>query len=145
MENNNAIAESNEEALRTTAENADGNLSAQESMNEKPKENEKDIKAEAAQNDEQNRQAEELSVRLFDAEVRLALLMAGIAKEKLEESAAIAAGICKSGKSPEEAAKEIVNAYPHLKAVRRDMPCFSASGVSENDGFSVIRGIFAKR
>lgn len=143
MENNNTLVESNEEALGTTAENAGENLSAQESMNDKPKE--KGAKAETAQNDEQNRQAEELSVRLFDAEVRLALLMAGIAKERLEESAAIAAGLCKSGKTPEEAAEEIVNAYPHLRAVRRDMPCFSASGVSENDGFSVIRGIFAKR
>ena len=90
-------------------------------------------------------QIEELNVKLFDAKTRLALLLSGIAKEKLDEGAALAAGICKTGKSPEEAAAEIAGAYPHLKAVQRDIPQFAASGVCSNDGFSAIRGIFSKR
>lgn len=90
-------------------------------------------------------QIEELNVKLFDAKTRLALLLSGIAKEKLEESAALAAMICKSGKTPEEAAEEIVGAYPHLKAVQREIPQFAATGMGSNDGFSAIRGIFSKR
>lgn len=90
-------------------------------------------------------QIEDLNVRLFDAKTRLALLLSGIAKEKLDESAALAAGICKSGKTPEEAAAEIAGAYPHLRAVQREIPQFAASGAGANDGFSAIRSIFAKR
>lgn len=95
--------------------------------------------------EEQSGQIEELNLKLFDAKTRLALLISGIAKEKLDESAALAAGICKTGKTPEEAAEEIVCNYPHLKAVQREMPKFAASGTGESDGFSAIRSIFAKR
>lgn len=95
--------------------------------------------------DEQCAQIEELSLKLFEAKTRLALLLSGIAKEKLDESAALAAVLCKSGKTPEEAAVEIVGAYPHLKAVQREIPQFAASVAGADDGFSAIRGIFAKR
>ncbi|MCH5203966.1 MAG: hypothetical protein J1F03_04405 [Oscillospiraceae bacterium] len=95
--------------------------------------------------DEQRSQIESLRLKLFEAKTRLALMFSGIAKEKLDESAALAAGICKSGKTPEEAAREIADAYPHLKAVQRDIPQFAASGTGADDGFAAIRGIFAKR
>lgn len=90
-------------------------------------------------------QIEDLNIRLFDAKTRLALLLSGIAKEKLDESAALVAGICKSGKTPEEAAAEIAGAYPHLRAIQREIPQFAASASGANDGFTAIRNIFAKR
>lgn len=88
---------------------------------------------------------EELSEKLSDTETRLQLLLAGIAKEKLSEGAELARGICKAGKTPEEAAREIAEAYPHLRSVRREVPKFSASGSGDGDGFAAIRNIFAKR
>ena len=88
---------------------------------------------------------EELSEKLSDTEIRLQLLLAGIAKEKLSEGAELARGICKAGKTPEEAAREIAEAYPHLRSVRREVPKFSTSGSGEGDGFAAIRSIFAKR
>lgn len=88
---------------------------------------------------------EELSEKLSDTETRLHLLLAGIAKEKLSEGAELARGICKAGKTPEEAAREIAEAYPHLRSVRREVPKFSASGSGDGDGFAAIRNIFAKR
>lgn len=94
---------------------------------------------------EQCGQIEELNVKLFDMKTRLSLLMAGIAKEKLDESAKLAAAICKSGKTADEAAAEIASAYPHLRAVKRDIPQFSVSALGEDDGFSAVRGIFSKR
>ena len=90
-------------------------------------------------------QIEDLNIRLFDAKTRLALLLSGIAKEKLDESAALAAGICKSGKTPEEAAAEIAGAYPHLRAIQREIPQLASSALGANDGFTAIRNIFAKR
>lgn len=104
-----------------------------------------EIKALAARVEEQCGQIEELNIKLFDAKTRLALLLAGIAKEKLDESAALAAAICKSGKTSDEAAAEIASAYPHLRAVKRDIPQFSVSALGEDDGFSAVRGIFSKR
>lgn len=88
---------------------------------------------------------EELSEKLSDTEIRLHLLLAGVAKEKLSEGAELARGICKAGKTPEEAAREIAEAYPHLRSVRREVPKFSASGSGDGDGFAAIRSIFAKR
>ena len=104
-----------------------------------------EIKLLAAQVNEQSARIEELNQQLFDAKTRLALLLSGIAQEKLDESAALAAGICKAGKTPEAAAKEIADAYPHLKAVKNEMPKFAASGSGADDGFSAVRRIFAKR
>ncbi|MCH5195776.1 MAG: hypothetical protein J1F28_03625 [Oscillospiraceae bacterium] len=104
-----------------------------------------EIKSLAAKVNEQSAQIEELNQQLSDAKTRLALLLAGIAQEKLDESAALAAGICRAGKSPEEAAREIADAYPHLKAVKNEMPKFAASGSGADDGFSAVRRIFAKR
>lgn len=88
---------------------------------------------------------EELCEKLFDTETRLYLLLAGVAKEKLSEGAELARGICKAGKTPEESAREIAEAYPHLRSVRREVPKFSASGSGDGDGFAAIRSIFAKR
>lgn len=86
-----------------------------------------------------------LNLTLSEAETKLALLMSGAAKEKLPEALVLASVLCKSGKSPEEAAMEIIAAYPHLKAVQRDIPRFSAGGLGENDGFSAVRRIFSAR
>lgn len=86
-----------------------------------------------------------LNLTLSEAETKLALLMSGAAKEKLPEALVLASVLCKSGKSPEEAAVEIISAYPHLKAVQHDIPRFSAGGLGENDGFSAVRRIFSAR
>lgn len=86
-----------------------------------------------------------LNLTLSEAETKLALLMSGTAKEKLSEALVLTSILCKSGKTPEEAAAEIIAAYPHLKAVQRDIPHFSAGGSGESDGFSAVRRIFSAR
>lgn len=86
-----------------------------------------------------------LSLTLSEAQTKLALLMKGAAKEKLPEALVLTSVLCKSGKSPEEAAEEIIAAYPHLRAVQHDIPRFSAGGSGENDGFSAVRRIFSAR
>ncbi len=90
-------------------------------------------------------ETEKMQERLLDAESRLALLLAGIAKENLEEAAAMAAGLCSAGKSVEEAAKEIAEGYPHLKALSRSIPRFAAASSGSADGFAAIRKIFSGR
>ncbi len=90
-------------------------------------------------------QVEMLKSELVTSKVQTALLLLGIAKEKLEDGTSLAVGICSTGKEPEEAAAEIISSYPHLKAVQRKIPQFSASGSGNDDGFSAIRKIFSGR
>ncbi len=87
---------------------------------------------------------EELKLALSEARLKLALLMCGTAKERLEEGAKLAEGLCAAGLQPEEAAEQIVKAYPHLKLVSREVPRFAAQTAGSGDGFSAIRSIFAK-
>ncbi len=87
----------------------------------------------------------ELTKQLENVTVRLELLLAGADKERLEEGARLAEGLCKAGKTPAEAAAEVVAEYPHLKAVRRELPQFSAQSGGSDDGFAAIRSIFAKK
>ncbi len=84
-----------------------------------------------------------LSEKLSETEIKLALLMSGVSKERLSEALPLAAGLCRAGKTPEEAANEIISAYPHLKAVQREIPQFSAGSSGADDGFSAIRKIFS--
>ena len=90
-------------------------------------------------------QLEMLKSELTTAKVQTALLLLGITKEKLEDGTSLAVGLCSTGKTPEEAAAEIVSAYPHLKAVQRKIPQFSAESSGSDDGFSAIRKIFSGR
>ncbi len=90
-------------------------------------------------------QLEMMKSELTTAKVRTALLLLGVAKEKLEDGTSLAVGLCSTGKTPEEAAAEIVSAYPHLKAVQRKIPQFSAASSGSDDGFSAIRKIFSGR
>lgn len=87
----------------------------------------------------------ELRAALLEANIRLALLLAGAAKEKLSEAAKLAEGLCAAGAAPEAAAEEIIGGYPHLRAVQREIPQFAAQGGGTDDGFALIRSIFAKR
>ncbi len=95
--------------------------------------------------DESAKRLLNISVTLSEAETKLALLMAGTAKEKLAEAVSLAAVLCKSGKTPDEAAAEIIAAYPHLKAVQREIPQFSAGSSGTSDGFSAVRRIFSAK
>lgn len=87
----------------------------------------------------------ELTARLTEVTIRLELLLAGADKERLEEGARLAAGLCGAGKTPAEAAAETVAEYPHLRAVQREIPQFSAQGGGRDDGFAAIRSIFARK
>ncbi|MDE7194654.1 MAG: hypothetical protein K2O14_11890 [Oscillospiraceae bacterium] len=87
----------------------------------------------------------ELTAQLAEVTIRLELLMAGADKERLEEGSRLAAGLCGAGKAPADAAAEIVAEYPHLRAVRREIPQLSAQGGGRDDGFAAIRSIFAKK
>ena len=93
--------------------------------------------------DESSQRLLGISVALNETQTKLALLLAGVAKEKLSEAVSLTSVLCKSGKSPAEAASEIVAAYPHLKAVQREIPQFSAGSSGANDGFSAVRRIFS--
>ncbi len=93
--------------------------------------------------DESSQRLLGMSVALNEAETKLALLLAGVAKEKLSEAVSLTSVLCKSGRSPAEAASDIVAAYPHLKAVQREIPQFSAGSSGTNDGFSAVRKIFS--
>ena len=108
-------------------------------------EKETEIDALKKELDESAQRLLSLSVTLSEAETKLALLMAGAAKEKLAEAVSLTSMLCKSGKTPEEAAAEIIAAYPHLKAVQREIPQFSAGSSGTNDGFSAVRRIFSAK
>lgn len=86
-----------------------------------------------------------ISLTLSETQTKLALLMEGAAKEKLAEAVSLTSMLCKSGKTPEEAASEIIAAYPHLKAVQREIPQFSAGSSGTSDGFSAVRRIFSAK
>lgn len=87
----------------------------------------------------------ELEAALLKEQIKVKLLILGIIPEKLEDGAAMAYGLCLAGKTPDEAADEIITAYPHLKAVRREIPQFSTESAGSGDGFSMIRKIFSTR
>ena len=89
--------------------------------------------------------AEDLRAALLEASVKLALLLCGAARERLDEAAKLAYGLCAAGKTPDEAAEEIMAGYPHLRAVQRDIPQLAAQSGGRNDGFSAIRSIFARK
>ena len=95
--------------------------------------------------DESAKRLLDIGVTLSETETKLALLLAGVAKEKLAEAVSLTSMLCKSGKTPEEAAAEIIAAYPHLKAVQREIPQFSAGSSGTNDGFSAVRRIFSAK
>lgn len=88
---------------------------------------------------------EGLEAELLKEQIKVKLLILGILPEKLEDGAAMAYGLCLAGKTSDAAASEIIEAYPHLKAVRRDIPQFSSESAGSGDGFSAIRKIFSAR
>lgn len=108
-------------------------------------EKETEIDALKKELDESSKRLLSISLTLSEAETKLALLLAGTAKEKLAEAVSLTSMLCKSGKTPEEAAAEIIAAYPHLKAVQREIPQFSAGSSGTNDGFSAVRRIFSAK
>lgn len=107
--------------------------------------------AEQPENDNDNEKQElldkidDLEAELLKEQVKVRLLILGILPEKLEDGAAMAYGLCLAGKDIDTAANEIMEAYPHLKAVRRDLPQFSSESAGSGDGFSAIRKIFSAR
>ena len=108
-------------------------------------EKETEIDALKKELDESAKRLLNISITLSEAETKLALLMAGAAKEKLTEAVSLTSMLCKSGKTPDEAAAEIIAAYPHLKAVQREIPQFSAGSSGTSDGFSAVRRIFSAK
>lgn len=87
----------------------------------------------------------DLEAELLKEQIKVKLLILGILPEKLEDGAAMAYGLCLAGKTPDNAANEIINAYPHFKAVRQELPQFSAESAGSGNGFSAIRKIFSSR
>ena len=100
---------------------------------------------EEACNEAERDEAQELRAALLEANIRVALLIEGAAREHLSEAARLAEGLCAAGAAPEQAAHEVLESYPHLKAVRRELPQFSAQSGGSADGFSMIRSIFARK
>lgn len=88
---------------------------------------------------------DELREALLEANIRAGLLMEGAAKEKLSEAERLVRGLCAAGADIESAIKEIMDNYPHLKSIEREIPRISAQQSGSADGFALIRNIFAKR
>lgn len=99
----------------------------------------------AAKQDELLEEIGALKSELMLSKIKIALLLSGTLREKLDEGTSLAAGLCAAGKTPEEAAAEIALAYPHLRAIRREIPQFAAGGSGSSDGFSAIRKIFSAK
>ena len=87
----------------------------------------------------------ELIAALIEARVKLALLLGGTAKDKLDDAAKIALGLVGAGMEPEEAAAKAIEEYPHFKLATREVPVFAAQTKGSNDGYAAIKSIFAKR
>lgn len=100
---------------------------------------------EEARDEAERNEAQELKAALLEANIRVALLIEGAAREQLSEAARLAEGLCAAGAAPEQAAHEVLEGYPHLKAVKRELPQFSAQSGGSSDGFSMIRSIFARK
>lgn len=100
---------------------------------------------EEARDEAERNEAQELKAALLEANIRVALLVEGAAREQLSEAARLAEGLCAAGAAPEQAAHEVLEGYPHLKAVKRELPQFSAQSGGSADGFSMIRSIFARK
>lgn len=95
---------------------------------------------------EQNEEINALRCELMELKLRLALLTAGAAPERLDEGMKLAAGLMVSDEiSPESAAEEVIREYPHIKLAKRAIPQLSAESRGCGDGFAAIRSIFAKR
>lgn len=90
-------------------------------------------------------ETQELRHALLEANIRVALLVEGAAKDRLSEAARLAEGLCAAGAEPAQAAHEVMECYPHLRTVKREMPQFSAQSGGSTDGFSMIRSIFARK
>ena len=122
----------------------EGNAPAEVNPAELP-ENEPDPAENEGEKQELLDKIDELEAELLKEQVKVRLLILGILPEKLEDGSAMAYGLCLAGKDIDTAAAEIMEAYPHLKAVRRDLPQFSAESAGSGDGFSAIRKIFSAR
>lgn len=104
---------------------------------------ENDSSAELKQLQELKDKLSVMETELVREQIKVKLLLLGILPEKLEDGAAMAFGLCVAGKSPDAAAEEIMSAYPHFKAERREVPQFSAESAGSTDGFNAIRKIFS--
>lgn len=144
MNENNVQKASGNEKPDYISESAEGVEQNQNAGQESEQKTQQETKQEAANSADQKR-IEELSEKLSETEIRLHLLLAGIAKEKLSVGVSLVKAMCEAGKTPEEAAQEIAENCPHLRRVRSEVPKFSASGSGDGDGFAAIRSIFAKR
>lgn len=92
---------------------------------------------------ELSEEAKELRNSLTAEKIKVALLIAGVTAERLDEASAMVRGLYDSGKPIEDAVAEVIDAYPHLRAVKREIPQFAAASSGGNDGFSAIRRIFS--
>lgn len=98
-----------------------------------------------AEKQELLKKLEELQAELLKEQIKVKLLVIGILPEKLEDAASMAYGLFLAGRTADAAAEEIAAAYPHLKAIRTELPQFSAESAGSKDGFSAIRRIFSAR
>ena len=58
----------------------------------------------------------ELESEVLRGEIKIALLLNGVLAERLDEAARLAEGLVAAGKTPQEAAREVAENYPHFLA-----------------------------
>lgn len=90
-------------------------------------------------------ETEELRAALREAQLKAELLLNGASRECLAQAAELAKLLCEAGSTPAEAARQIIEKYPHVKLAKREIPQFAAQTSGNGDGFAAVRRIFAKR
>ncbi len=121
-------------------------IKAIEEINEVTQQSAEEIAQEQVQAEQQeNAQLEELNAALTEANVKLALVMGGVAKGRLSQGAGLAMKLIGAGASIEDAVQQVIADCPQLKLTERELPQFSAGSVGKQDGFAAIRNVFARR
>lgn len=101
--------------------------------------------ATAQQSTLSKREEAELRAALTEARIKLALLVGGASREKLQQAAQIANALVHDGADPETAAEVVLSECPQLRLTQREVPKFATASGGKADGLSALRSIFAAR
>lgn len=91
------------------------------------------------------REEAELRAALTEARIKLALLVGGACRDKLQQAAQIANALVHDGADPETAAEVVLSECPQLRLTQREVPKFATASGGKGDGLAALRSIFAAR
>lgn len=91
------------------------------------------------------REEAELRAALTEARIKLALLVGGASRERLQQAATLAHALVRDGADPETAAEAVLSECPRFRLTEREVPTFATAAGGKADGLSALRSIFAAR